>query len=298
MDLLQNCPVCDSTNFTEFIQCKDHFLSKELFTIQKCEICGLLFTNPRPGVNELGQYYKSNQYISHSNIKKGIVNRIYHFIRSRNHRQKYKIITTKKSSGEILDVGCATGEFLAYFKERGWMVTGIEPDPDARQFAMENNHIDVYNEEKLSELGKGRFDVITLWHVLEHVSDLDQRMQELYFLLKDDGLLIIAVPNSKSYDAFHFGSFWAGYDVPRHLYHFNKSSILHLFKEYHFHCSEIIPMKYDSYYVSLLSQKYISEKNNFIKAFRTGNKSNRMAKRNENNYSSLIFLLKKNKNAL
>jgi 2-polyprenyl-3-methyl-5-hydroxy-6-metoxy-1,4-benzoquinol methylase len=295
MELLSNCPVCNNNKFSEFLQCKDHFLSKETFFILKCENCGLLFTNPRPDKKTIGQYYKSNQYISHSNTRKGIVNRIYHFVRSLNHRTKYKSISKIKSEGEILDIGCATGEFLAYFKKRGWKITGIEPDSDARKYAQNNYCLDVFPEDEIQSLGEKRFDVITLWHVLEHVPELNRRIQELYRLLKDDGILIIAVPNASSYDANHFGTYWAGYDVPRHLYHFNKEVIGRLFKKHHFICSDILPMKFDSFYISLLSEKYLSGKNKYFKAINTGIKSNCYARRNENNYSSLIFVLEKEK---
>jgi 2-polyprenyl-3-methyl-5-hydroxy-6-metoxy-1,4-benzoquinol methylase len=295
MELLKKCPACDHEKFVEFIQCKDHFLSKEDFTILKCENCGLLFTNPRPEENDLGRYYKSSQYISHSNAKKGLINKIYHFIRRHNHKKKYKLISSYRSKGEILDVGCATGEFLLFLKQKGWNVFGIEPDADARQFAIENNKIEAFPESELVKLGRDKFDVITLWHVLEHVSNLKPRITELYNLLKDDGILIIAVPNSQSLDAAHYGSFWAGYDVPRHLYHFDQKVIKDLFSKFNFSCIEIKPMKFDSYYVSLLSEKYISGKNNYLKAAKTGWQSNCHARKNQMNYSSLIYIFKKEK---
>jgi len=296
MEHLQKCPLCDKVNLIEYIQCKDHLLSQNIFTIQKCQSCGFLFTNPRPDINEIKSYYKSDQYISHSNTRKGLINKIYHLVRSRNHVVKYELIRQYKNAGKILDVGCATGEFLAFMQKKGWDSQGVEPDPNARQYAQKQYNLKIIPEEKFINIPDGMFDVVTLWHVLEHVHDLDQRMKELYRVLKNDGLLIIAVPNSKSFDAGFFGTFWAGYDLPRHLYHFNKELIDLLCDKHHFQINDIIPMKYDAYYISLLSERYKTQKNNYIKAFIRGMRSNIQARKNDNNYSSLIFTLKKKMN--
>jgi 2-polyprenyl-3-methyl-5-hydroxy-6-metoxy-1,4-benzoquinol methylase len=295
METLEFCLICKNNSSVVFLHCKDHFFTKENFVICKCSACGFLFTNPRPQKEDLGHYYKTENYISHSNLQKGLINRIYHFIRKKNHKKKYSIIKKEIPSGKILDIGCATGEFLNYFKRKGWGVTGVEPDSDARKFASENYKLNVFLESELDNFEDGNFDVITMWHVLEHVSDLNKRMSELVRLVKTDGLIVIAVPNAGSYDAQQYGSFWAGYDVPRHLYHFSREAALNLFNKYSLKCIEIVPMKFDSFYVSLLSEKYLSEKKKYFKAFRMGLKSNREGRKNNNNYSSLIFLLKKEK---
>ena len=256
MEELKNCPACGQTEMVSYLVCEDHFLSMEKFNLVQCSNCGLIFTNPRPPSTEIGRYYKSDDYISHSNTKKGILNRVYHVIRKRNHKSKFRIITKHVSMGRLLDIGCATGEFASFFKTRGWEVCGVEPDEDARTFAKEAHNINVYPEDELQKFEKGSFDVITLWHVLEHVPDLGKRMVELHALLNEKGLLVIAVPNPISFDAKYYGSFWAGYDVPRHLYHFSQKSAKKLFEKYGFRCIDVLPMKFDSYYVSLLSEKY------------------------------------------
>jgi 2-polyprenyl-3-methyl-5-hydroxy-6-metoxy-1,4-benzoquinol methylase len=293
MEELKNCPACGQTDFTTHLFCEDHFLTKEKFSLVRCKNCDLIFTNPRPIASDLGKYYKSEEYISHSNSQKGIVNKVYHWIRRRNHKTKFQLITKYVDTGRLLDIGCATGEFANYFKSKGWEVTGVEPDADARKFALTTYNIKVLPEEDIQKLEAGSYDVITLWHVLEHVPELGKRIRELKSLLHDNGLLVIAVPNPESYDAKYYGEFWAGYDVPRHLYHFSQKAAKGLFERFGLSCIGIIPMKFDSYYVSMLSEKYRNSGSRLMKAYRSGCRSNKYAKKNDNNYSSLIYLLKK-----
>lgn len=298
MEELKNCKLCEGSVFETHLKCRDHFLSGEEFIIARCTNCGFLFTNPRPEAAHLGAYYKSENYISHSNNRKGLLNKIYHSVRRYNHKQKYKLISRLLQKGDILDIGCATGEFLNYFKERGWQVIGVEPDADARAFAKTQYHIDVLPEEALTRIENRKFDIISLWHVLEHVPSLNERMKRIRDMLKDDGYVVIAVPNAKSNDASWYGEFWAGYDVPRHLYHFTQATAGALFKKHGFDLAEIHPMKFDAYYVSLLSEKYKTGKKSLVKAIKRGWKSNSWAKKNDSDYSSLIFILKKQKTEL
>lgn len=294
MEKIEKCPVCGNENFVEFLKINDYFLTKEQFTIVNCDNCGFRFTNPRPEAENLSAYYKSEEYISHSNTKKGIVNKVYHFVRNYSHKKKYSLINKFQTNGNsILDIGCATGEFLNFFKEKGWETLGIEPGVEARKFAKENYNLNVYEESEIEKLPNQSYSVITMWHVLEHVPQLNKRITELKRILKDDGILVIAVPNSNSYDAEYYKNFWAAYDVPRHLYHFNSDTLRKLFKKNDFRIEKILPMKFDSYYVSLLSEKYKNKKSNFLKAFYIGLKSNFKAG-NELNNSSIILVLKKN----
>lgn len=293
MKKIEKCPVCEKEIFDTFLETNDYFLTNERFTIVNCKNCGFRFTNPRPDDNKLSDYYKSVDYISHSNAKKGLTNRIYHIIRRFNHKKKYSLIKKHINNGNsILDIGCATGEFLNYFKLKGWNVTGVEPGIEARKFAKEQYQLNVYDEKEIENLADCSYDVITMWHVLEHVRTLNERMKEINRLLKPDGLLIIAVPNSDSYDAKFYKNFWAALDVPRHLYHFTKETIKLLIEKHGFKIENIKPMKFDSYYVSILSEKYKNGKPKFINAFFTGFISNLKARKYCNS-SSVIFLCKK-----
>lgn len=292
MERLEKCPVCGSENRDVFLELKDWFLSQQEFTIEKCRDCGFLFTNPRPFAEKLGEYYKSEEYISHSNTDKGIISRLYKIVRSFTLKQKYKVVSRHKNKGRILDIGSGTGELLNHFKLNGWQVQGIEPDIDARNFAINEYELPVEDEEHLGTLQNDSFDVVTMWHVLEHVPNLNERIQTIYRLLKDDGVLVVAVPNPASYDAVKYGKYWAAYDVPRHLYHFRKEDVEMLFEKHGFEVKNILPMRFDSFYVSMLSEKYQSGKSNLPGAFFTGLKSNNKAVKNMN-YSSLIYVIRK-----
>lgn len=292
MDHVLNCPVCNASSFNEFITCKDYTVSQKVFSIVECKDCRFKFTNPRPENENIGNYYKSSDYISHSDTKKGIVSKLYHLVRNYTLQNKLKIINKHVSRGTILDYGCGTGSFLSVCKKNGWNVFGFEPDRDAAKIASQRDVLvfDNSNELRNQNLTTG-FDVITLWHVLEHVTELNDTLSFLKNNLKKDGILIVALPNYKSYDAQMYKEYWAAYDVPRHLYHFDQISINNLLTKHGFLLKETKPMRFDSFYVSLLSEKYRNNKNIFFRAFRNGLLSNIKA-RKSNNYSSLIYIFK------
>lgn len=292
MTHLEKCPVCGSGRFEKEIDCADYFLTQEKFTIQRCEACGLLLTNPRPDLAQLGSYYDSEAYISHSNSHKGIVSKVYQQVRNYTLKQKYRMVSKYHSNGKILDIGCATGEFLRVFAQNNWDCTGIEPNEDARNAAAENYGLRVFPEDALGQLPEHSFDVITLWHVLEHVPFPDERMQQLKKLLKPDGVLFVAVPNCQAFDAQIYQAHWAAYDVPRHLFHFSQSTMGQLCEKVNMKVQDIRPMKFDAYYVSLLSEKYKNHRNGYLQAVWNGFRSNLWARNNHNNYSSLIFVVK------
>lgn len=292
MEKLDACPVCDHHEFELYSKVKDHFLSGETFDLNQCKNCGFVFTNPRPEANDLGRYYQSEEYFSHSKAKKGLITFLYNAVKNYSLGRKYKLISSYKKSGKILDIGCATGEFLNYFKSKGWETSGIEPAENPRNYAIQNYNLDVRDEESIKDLDKESFDVITMWHVLEHVPGLNERIDQIKQFLKPDGLLLIALPNYLSWDAKYYGNFWAGFDVPRHLYHFSQDTLKRLLDKFQFSVFDILPLKFDAYYVSLLSEKYQHGKQDFVKAFFNGQKSNRQAAKDDNNYSSLIYLAK------
>ncbi|MES2679335.1 MAG: class I SAM-dependent methyltransferase [Bacteroidota bacterium] len=288
---LNTCPACSSGKFKEELICKDHTVSSENFTLVICQDCGFKFTNPRPADDVIGDYYKSENYISHTNTKKGLVSKLYHLVRNYTLKKKIDLIDQYVSRGTILDYGCGTGMFLDACSGAGWKAYGIEPDKGARDIASTRSK--VYADKTLIELNHpgAPFDAITLWHVLEHVTDLKETLAFLKLKLKPAGVLIVAVPNHKSYDAGYYKEFWAAYDVPRHLYHFHESTIKQLMTGAGFDLIAAHPMKFDSFYVSMLSEKYKHGSVRYISAFFTGLRSNLKAVSSQE-YSSRIYVFK------
>ncbi|HNX06050.1 MAG TPA: class I SAM-dependent methyltransferase [Bacteroidales bacterium] len=294
MEKLNTCPLCGNNDFEKFLETEDHFLTHEQFTIVKCPCCGLLFVNPRPSTDEIAKYYKSENYISHSTQQKSLLDKIYARVRKKNHQKKFKLISKYKQAGSILDIGCATGEFLDFFQQKGWEVSGVEPNEEARNFAANTYKLNVFDEKMIPDLGKENHDVITMWHVLEHVHDVNERVAQLHRLLKNDGIAVIALPNPNSKDAAMYKNFWAGYDLPRHLFHFTAKTIEKLFDKHGFYLVEKKPMVFDAFYISLVSEKYKTGKTNPAKAFFQGLSSNFWAKYKHNEFSSMIYVFKKN----
>lgn len=288
-----NCLLCDNKELIKHHELKDYFLTLESFSIYRCPACDLMFTWPRPATHELSAYYKSKEYISHSNKKSDLQSRIYQLIRNHTLRQKIRLIRQFSRGNQILDIGCATGEFLNQCKKKGYTATGVEPDEEARGYASGVHGLNVSDTDSLNSMPPSTFDVITLWHVLEHVGDLNERMEQIYRLLKPEGYAFIALPNPRSYDASYYGKYWAAWDVPRHLFHFNRSSIKFLAGKHRFEIADIRPMLFDSYYISLLSEKYMNHSLCFVRAAYRGFISNFMAGMGNNEYSSLIYILRK-----
>jgi 2-polyprenyl-3-methyl-5-hydroxy-6-metoxy-1,4-benzoquinol methylase len=290
---LNACPVCKGTTLRPFLTCKDYTVSKEEFKIISCSGCSFKFTNPRPEDEVLGNYYKSEEYISHSNTSKGVISKLYKTVRNYTLKKKLKLVNQHVSRGTILDYGCGTGMFLKVCQDAGWKAYGMEPDEGARNLAAEQG-LNVFSDKERLQIyiTNQTFDAITLWHVLEHVTDLEATLSFFQKKLNKDGALIIAVPNYTSYDAKHYEQFWAAYDVPRHLYHLEINTIQKLLSPYSFKLIETKPMKFDSFYVSMLSEKYKTGSINYLKAFLTGLRSNLKADKAEN-YSSVIYVFKK-----
>jgi 2-polyprenyl-3-methyl-5-hydroxy-6-metoxy-1,4-benzoquinol methylase len=281
----------DISNKKHFLTVKDYSVSKETFDLYQDETLDMLITFPQPNLDNLDKYYESEDYISHTDNKRSLFEKLYHFIKNIALKNKLNLINTlQPNKGRILDIGAGTGDFLSVAKNDGWMTTGVEPSDRAKAIAINKG---VSFVEQTSELENHSFDVISMWHVLEHVPDLDKQIKELKRLLKPSGTLIIAVPNFKSFDAKHYGKFWAAFDVPIHFWHFSKTAIKILFKKEEMKLEKVLPMKFDSFYVSLLSEKYKTGKMNFIKAFFIGLQSNWKAKKNLE-YSSHIYILKNN----
>jgi 2-polyprenyl-3-methyl-5-hydroxy-6-metoxy-1,4-benzoquinol methylase len=289
-----NCPNCSSGNISFYLSVKDHSVSGETFDIWQCKACSLKFTQDIPEPENIGRYYQSQDYISHTDTKEGLVNNLYHKVRSFTLGQKRKLVQSKSGmkTGKILDIGCGTGAFLNEMKDNGWNITGIEQDEATRQRAFQNYKISASTPSALFSLTQ-KFDAITMWHVLEHVHQLHDYIRECKRLLTDNGVLIIAVPNHTSGDAEHYKDSWAAWDVPRHLYHFSPESMKALMHLHGFKIEEMKPMWFDSFYVSMLSEKY-SNKGNLPSAFVQGMVSNVKAAANVKKCSSVIYVLRIN----
>jgi len=276
-----------------FISCKDHSVSGEHFDLIYDTDYHLLKTTPKPMKQNLGAYYISDDYISHTDGSRTMFEKLYQLVKNYTLRKKVKLISSvfNNNIGSVLDIGSGTGDFLVKAKKKGWITKGVEPNDSAKSIAMSKG---VSIDSTTNKLDDQSFDVITMWHVLEHVYDLEKQIVELKRLLKPKGILIIAVPNYKSYDASYYGKYWAAFDVPRHLWHFSSKSIEILFKRKSLILKKVLPMKFDSYYVSLLSERYKNGYMNIFRAFLVGWYSNNKAKRTKE-YSSNIYILNNKK---
>ena len=289
---VKNCYNCNSTEFVTHIESKDFSVTKEKFTVVTCDNCGLTFTSPRPKGSELGKYYLSEHYISHTNASKTLFEKTYQLIRKISMKRKYKLISSYASSGKILDIGCGTGDFLNMCKAKQWKTKGVEPNERARKQCIDRYKLDVSASVNLEEV-EGRFDIITMWHVLEHVDKINETIINLQRLISENGRIIIAVPNINSYDCSFYNKYWAGYDLPIHLYHFTKESIVNIFKKHNLKLDSVKEMPFDSYYVSLLSEEHKTGKKNPIRALFIGAMSNIVGRFTQKGYSSRIYIFKK-----
>lgn len=292
MEFHHQCPVCTNNQLKPYLEVADYFLTQEKFQLQKCEQCDLVLTNPYPDKDHLPKYYESNDYFSHPNKKQSIFSFLYNSVKILNLRYKYKVATSGLEVGRILDIGCGAGDFLSVAKNNGWAIEGVEPNQEARKYTAEKLGKQIFSIEEFNLLNDHSFDVITMWHVLEHVEDINQQALELQRLLKPGGRLIIALPNICSFDAEHYGKYWAGWDVPRHLFHFSFTSIQSLLKKHGFLFLKREPLRWDAFYISMLSEKYKNKRVRPLLTLLNGCKSNTKAKKTRE-YSSNIYIFVK-----
>jgi 2-polyprenyl-3-methyl-5-hydroxy-6-metoxy-1,4-benzoquinol methylase len=260
-----------------------------MFHIVTCDSCRLIYTNPRPAAHEAGPYYHASAYISHSDTNEGIVNKLYHAVRKFTLQSKTNWIESeKKGNKELLDVGCGNGHFLAAAKEKGWNINGVELDPETAARAANLTGLSIAPSLKEIDPEK-EFQVITLWHVLEHVYELDEYFQFFKSRLAQDGKLLLALPNPASFDATYFKQYWAAYDVPRHIYHFTPATIAALAQKYGFKLKSSRGLIFDSFYISLLSNEYKTGNKRLLHSFCIGLLSNLRAMLGKPNYSSNLY---------
>jgi len=282
----------DISKTKHFLNVKDYSVSQETFELLHDAELDMLITHPKPILEKLPSYYESNDYISHTDGKKTLFEKMYQFVKGIALKNKLKLINSQSQKGKILDIGAGVGDFLMTAKNDGWEIIGIEPNEKAKSIAIKKG---VFFVNDVKEIESHSLDVITMWHVLEHVPNLEEQIAELKRMIKPNGTIIIAVPNFNSFDANYYGKYWAAFDVPIHLWHFSKTAIQKLFAKKQLELVKILPMKFDSFYVSLLSEKYKTGKMNYFKAFWIGLQSNRYGKANSE-YSSHIYVLKNVKN--
>ena len=289
---MTRCPWCQTEKNHRYLQVKDRFLSQEVFDLLACDQCGLLFTDPRPDAEHIGAYYESDEYLSHQENKSGLVPRLYERVKRINLKNKRRMALQGLQKGRLLDIGCGVGDFLRVVKESGWEVAGIEPSEHAKSIALKRLGFLPLDPSEANSFADGSFDVITMWHVLEHVDDLHAQLATLHRLLKPGGRLVIAVPNYQSYDAQYYQQAWAAWDVPRHLNHFNAAFLQAAFQNYGFEIIDHQALKWDSYYISFLSERYLTHGLALLRGAFRGAVSNLKAHRN-GAYSSRVYVFKK-----
>ncbi|NDW17626.1 class I SAM-dependent methyltransferase [Dysgonomonas sp. 216] len=254
---IDTCPVCGNNKFTDKLKYKDYLASGEEFTILECDKCGFAFTQNFPSEDVIGRYYDAPEYVSHSDTQKGFINTLYHIVRKITLKSKSKLVIKNSgiAKGEILDIGTGTGYFLNRMKECGWTVTGIEKEESAREYAKDKFGMNFHESEHLFNITAESKNAVSMWHVLEHVEQLNETMSAIRRILKPDGTAIIALPNKKSADANCYKKYWAAYDVPRHLWHFSPEDFRTLAEKHGFSVIKMKPMYFDVFYISLLSEK-------------------------------------------
>jgi len=287
------CPLCSSERISLFLKCTDHLKSKEVFDLFRCHQCGFVFTREYPDERSIRKYYESDDYISHDDNAKGFLNRIYLPVRNIMLRKKRGIAekTTGLRKGKILDIGCGTGYFAGTMKKAGWDVTGIEPNRKARDYGSVRFGINVLNPNQISDLPDNSFDLVTMWHVMEHFHDPFGYAAEISRLLKPGGTCLCALPNCSSFDAEHYRESWAAYDVPRHLWHFTPETYRVFAEKTGFKIYGIRPLPLDVFYISILSEKIKGSKFQFLLGLIKGSLFSFQALIDKRKSSSLIYFL-------
>lgn len=297
MDILNIdiCPLCGKSRFEKVMTCTDHYATEESFDIFRCKDCGFMFTRNVPDESVIGRYYESPDYISHTDTHKGLMNKIYHGVRRFMLSRKASLIrrTCDHHKGELLDIGTGTGYFPHFMAGKGWKVSAVEKSPQAREFAKEHFNLDVNAPEALDTFAPESFDVITLWHVMEHLQHLNETWERLSIILKERGTLVVAVPNPNSFDAQYYQAAWGAYDVPRHLWHFTPSVMQQFGAKYGFKLTGLHPMPFDAFYVSMLSEKYLGKRHTFLPGMFTGLKAWFASLGKKERSSSMIYVFRK-----
>lgn len=292
---IRYCPLCGSRHIKEAFVCVDRYASGEAFHVRRCAGCGFLFTGDAPVEAEIGRYYESPDYISHTDTDRGAVNTVYHWVRSFMLHRKAELVRrlSGRTHGRLLDIGSGTGYFANTMTRRRWQTDTIEKNAAARAFARQKFGLDTWTEDTYATIADGTYDVITLWHVMEHIERINDLWDGLHRWLKDDGLLLVAVPNCGSYDAQHYMEDWAAYDVPRHLWHFTPDTMERFARKWGFRLTAVRPMPFDAFYVSMLTEQHLGHKLSFVRGMLTGTRALLASSLNKRKSSSLIYAFEK-----
>ena len=292
---ITTCPLCGGTRLEPALTCVDHCASGEAFHLCRCHDCGFLFTQDFPAADEIGRYYETPAYVPHSDTRKGLVNKLYHSVRSHMLKRKARLVAREahRDTGRLLDIGTGTGYFPALMLRRGWQVDAVEKNDGARRFAKEHFGLDVLPEQALQTLDAESYDVITLWHVMEHIEPLNELWQRLNTLLAPKGVLVVAVPNASSFDADRYGAYWGAYDVPRHLWHFTPGTMQRFGTKHGFILAGRYPMPFDAFYVSMLTERYMHHTLPFVRGMMAGTMAWLASLVRKERSSSMIYVFRK-----
>ena len=245
-----DCIICDSNMSTPFIKVSDRFGS-ESFQIVECE-CGFKYLSPRPKSENISIYYDDENYDPHRKHKYSLYHIIYSWVQDRAIKWKYYKISKFTNIGKLLDIGGGGGEFCSYLKKCGWQVSLQDNSARARKLSLDNG-VDCL--KNLNDIKKEQFDLITMWHSIEHIHGIDSLFKSLDKLIAVDGTLVVAVPNFNAPERKWYNEDWAPWDAPRHLYHFNYEQLIILLEKYGWKVKSSNKMIQDTPYNILLSMK-------------------------------------------
>ena len=289
------CPLCGASEQIPYANCTDFTVSKESFTLMRCQSCGVVYTLDPPSEEQMCRYDKLNLKLKLGDSPTGLTSRLYYHVRSRMLRKKARIVESQayRTSGSLLNYGAKTGFFSHKMERRGWKVTSVEKYHEERLFSLEMFHHRMIDVPDMALLQAGTFDVITMWHVFEHSHHPNELLDRFYELLRPGGILVMACPNIRSTDAMHYGPYWAAYDVPRHLWHFNPNSITGLAYRHGFTLMHHEKMPYDRFYISILSERHLRHRMAFLRGMLQGLRSWRISITKRGRSSSLVYVFRK-----